>query len=73
MRGIDGPVRAVVDLTVEPLAPELTRLTITVDFEGHGIGRLLVPLVVRRQAAAEMPANHQLLRRRLEPADSAAR
>ena len=73
MRGIDGPVRAVVDLTVEPLAPALTRLTITVDFEGHGIGRLLVPLVVRRPAAAEMPANLQLLRRRLEQADSAAR
>ncbi|KQY44121.1 SRPBCC family protein [Cellulomonas sp. Root137] len=73
VRGIDGPIRAIVDLTVEPLTPALTRLTITVDFEGHGIGRLLVPLVVRRQAAAEMPANLQLLRRRLELADSAAR
>ncbi|NUU17580.1 SRPBCC family protein [Cellulomonas humilata] len=70
VRGIDGPIRAVVDVTVEPLAPELTRVTISVDFEGHGLGRLLVPLVVRRQAAAEMPENLQLLKRRLELPDA---
>src|SRR5689334_6762516 len=55
VRGIDGPIRAVVDLTVEPLAAHRSRLTIAVDFEGHGIGRLLVPLVVRREARKEMP------------------
>jgi hypothetical protein len=37
-----------------------------VDFTGHGIGRLLVPLVVRRQAATEMPGNMTRLKQRLE-------
>ena len=36
------------------------------DFAGHGIGKLLVPLIVRRTARKEMPANIDSLRRRLE-------
>src|SRR5437867_1906298 len=57
VRGIDGPVRATVDLTVKSLTAHRSRLTIAVDFTGHGIGKLLVPLVVRREAAKEMPTN----------------
>jgi cysteine desulfurase len=41
-------------------------VSIDVDFEGHGIGNLLVPLVVRRQAAKEMPTNVARLKDRLE-------
>jgi hypothetical protein len=66
VRGIDGPIRAVVDLRVEPLTAERSRLTISVDFTGHGIGKLLVPLVVRREAAKEMPSNVAALKQRLE-------
>jgi len=66
VRGIDGPIRATVDLTVAPLAETRSRLTIAVDFEGHGIGKLLVPLIVRRQADKEMPANVAALKRRVE-------
>jgi uncharacterized protein YndB with AHSA1/START domain len=66
MRGIDGPIRANVDVTVEALTDTRSRLTIAVDFEGHGIGKLLVPLVVRRQASKEMPDNLAALKRRLE-------
>jgi len=67
VRGIDGPIRAVVDVTVEPLDTNgRSRVTIAVDFEGHGIGKLLVPLVVRRQALKEMPANCRKLKERLE-------
>jgi hypothetical protein len=36
VRGIDGPIRAVVDLTVQPLTTDRSRLTIGVDFTGHG-------------------------------------
>ncbi|MGH9106153.1 MAG: SRPBCC family protein, partial [Acidimicrobiales bacterium] len=55
-RGVSGPIRAIVAVSVEPLADgSRSRVTIDVDFTGHGIGRLLVPLVVRRQAAKEMP------------------
>jgi hypothetical protein len=66
VRGIDGPIRATVDLTVEPLTETRSRLTITVDFEGHGIGKILVPLLVRREAQKEMPANLAMLKQRLE-------
>jgi hypothetical protein len=66
VRGIDGPIRAVVDVTVEALAARRSRLTIDVDFVGHGIGKVLVPVIVRREAAKEMPANVAELKRRLE-------
>ena len=66
VRGIDGPIRAIVDVTVEPLTARRSRLTIAVVFEGHGVGKLLVPLVVRREARKEMPANLATLKERLE-------
>lgn len=66
-RGIGGPIRAIVAVTVQPL-PDGSRVTISVDFTGHGIGKLLVPLLVRPQAAREMPANMSRLQQRLEEA-----
>ena len=68
VRGLDGPIRATVDLTVEPLSDTSAHLTIALDFEGHGIGRLLVPLFVRREARKEMPANLAALKQRVEAA-----
>jgi uncharacterized protein YndB with AHSA1/START domain len=66
-RVIDGPVRAVGQGRFEPLgAGDRTRFTFELDFEGHGIGKLLVPLFVRRQAAKELPQSHENLKRRLE-------
>jgi len=54
-------------VTVDPLDDgRRSRLTIEVDFERHGIGRLLVPLGVRRQARNEMPINLNTLKQRLE-------
>lgn len=41
-------------------------MTIALDFEGHGIGRLLVPVLVRREARREMPVNVTKLKERLE-------
>lgn len=66
VRGVDGPIRAIVDVAVEPISKAQARLRISLDFEGHGIGRILVPLIVRRQARAEMPTNLSKLKRRLE-------
>jgi len=65
IKGVDGPIRAVVDVMVEPLAGNRSRLTITIDFEGHGFGRILVPLVVVPEARKEMPKNLAKLRRQL--------
>ena len=66
MRGIDGPIRAVVDVLVEPVTGSRSRLTISVDFTGHGIGKILVPLMVRREARKEMPANMAALKQKME-------
>jgi uncharacterized protein YndB with AHSA1/START domain len=67
VRGVDGPVRGNVKGTIEPLeGGARSRVTIELDFEGHGIGKLLVPLVVRRQAQKELPKNAQNLKERLE-------
>jgi hypothetical protein len=66
VHGIDGPIRAMVDVDVSPLSTDRCRVTISVDFTGRGFGRLLVPLVVRRQAAKEMPVNLSNLKRCLE-------
>ena len=67
VRGIDGPIRATVDVTVEPVNESArSRVTIALDFEAHGIGKLLVPLIVRRQARDEMPVNVDCLKKRLE-------
>jgi uncharacterized protein YndB with AHSA1/START domain len=67
VRGVDGPVRGTVRGTVDSLQDgQASRVTIVLDFEGHGIGKFLVPLVVRRQAASEMPKNSQKLKQLLE-------
>ena len=67
VRGIDGPIRGDVKGTVEPLGDgERSKVTIALDLEGHGIGKLLLPLVVRRQVEAEMPRNMQKLKEQLE-------
>jgi uncharacterized protein YndB with AHSA1/START domain len=66
-RGVDGPVRPHVSLTIEPLAGNTgSRMTVVMDLEGHGIGRLLVPLLIRRQAARRAPRSYQHLKERLE-------
>lgn len=65
--GLDGPIRGIVEVSVEPLDDDVrSRVTISLDFEGHGIGKLLIPLVVRRQADKEMPANMRRLKEQLE-------
>jgi uncharacterized protein YndB with AHSA1/START domain len=66
VRGTDGPIRAAVDVLVEPLAATRSRLTISVDFAGYGIGKILVPLMVRREARKEMPVNMAALKQRIE-------
>ena len=66
VRGLDGPIRATVDVVVQPVTDVRSRLTISVNFSGRGIGRVLVPLVIRQQARKEMPDNLATLKRRME-------
>lgn len=65
-RVLDGPVRAFGKGKFEPIGDgDRTRFTEKIDFEGHGIGKLLVPLVVRRQAAKDTVKNLEDLKRML--------
>ena len=66
VRGTDGPIRAPVDVLVEPVTGSRSRLTISADFAGNGIGKILVPLMVRREARKEMPDNVAALQRLIE-------
>jgi uncharacterized protein YndB with AHSA1/START domain len=66
VRGRGGPLIAIAKGTVEPLADgERSRVAIAIDFEAHGIGKLLLPLV-RRQARKQLPKNEQQLKEVLE-------
>jgi uncharacterized protein YndB with AHSA1/START domain len=70
VRGLDGAVRGGVKGRIEPLDKGASsRVTIELDLQGHGIGKLLLPLFVRRKAEAEMPRNMQRLKERLERGD----
>jgi polyketide cyclase/dehydrase/lipid transport protein len=68
VRGVGGGlVLAIAKGVIEPLdGGERSRVTIGLDFEVHGIGRLLVPLVMRRQARRQLPRNEQRLKEILE-------
>jgi uncharacterized protein YndB with AHSA1/START domain len=65
-QGIDGPVRPHATITIEPLeGGARSRVTFTLDFEGHGLGVPLIALV-RRQARAGAPVSYRNLQRILE-------
>ena len=66
VRGVDGPIRATVDVTVSPLDDgRRSRVQIELEFAGRGIGTSSLPIAVRG-ARKEMPANLQRLKERLE-------
>jgi hypothetical protein len=67
VRGAGGPLIAIANGTIEPLdGGQRSRLTIAFDLHAHGIGRLLVPLVIRRQVKKTLPRNEQKLKQILE-------
>jgi uncharacterized protein YndB with AHSA1/START domain len=66
-RGIDGSVRATVRAGIVPLdGGTRSRFNFELALEGHGIGKLLIPLFVRRQIARQVPRTHQQLKAVLE-------
>ena len=69
-RGTGGPIRVVGKGTVEPVGDgSRSRVTINLDFTGHGVGKLLVPMA-RVQARKQVPKDHQRLKERLESGTS---
>jgi uncharacterized protein YndB with AHSA1/START domain len=65
-QGIDGPIRPHATITVEPIDDGTrSRVTFALDFEGHGLGVPLLPLV-RRQARNGAPTSYGNLKKLLE-------
>jgi carbon monoxide dehydrogenase subunit G len=67
VRGVGGPAIAIARGAIDPLDDgRRSRVTIALDFEGRGIGKLLVALIIRRQARKQLPRNEQRLKELLE-------
>jgi uncharacterized protein YndB with AHSA1/START domain len=65
-RGMDGPLRPVGHGKVEPVGDGTrSRVTIELDFEAHGLGKVLRPVVVS-QARKQVPEDQRQLKERLE-------
>jgi uncharacterized membrane protein len=65
-RGIEGPIRPVGSVSVEPVGDgSRSRVTLELDLEGHGFGKIIAPLA-RRQAVKEVPKAQARLKERLE-------
>jgi hypothetical protein len=66
-RVLDGPVRGVGTIVVEPAGDgSRSRVTFTIDFEGHGLGgRVLVPLA-KSQARKQIPKDQARMKELLE-------
>jgi uncharacterized protein YndB with AHSA1/START domain len=66
VRGVDGPLRPAMTVTIEPLdGGAASRVTFALDFEGRGFADLLVPMI-RRMAAKGSMESYRNLKRRLE-------
>ncbi|MDQ2967754.1 MAG: SRPBCC family protein [Actinomycetota bacterium] len=66
-RVLDGPVRAVGTVAIEPLDHgSRSRVTITIDFQGHGLGgKVLLPLA-KSQARKQIPKDQAKMKALLE-------
>jgi Polyketide cyclase / dehydrase and lipid transport len=65
-QGVEDPIRPHATITIEPIdSGTRSRVTFVLDFEGHGLGVPLVPLV-RRQAQNGAPTSYHNLKKLLE-------
>lgn len=66
-RVLDGPVRAVGTVSIDPLDDgSRSRVTITLDFEGHGLGGKLLLPIAKSQARKQVPQAHTRMKELLE-------
>jgi uncharacterized membrane protein len=70
-RGVDGPVRPVGSVTVEPAGEGRSRVTLELDLQGHGIGVLFAPFA-RMQASKQVPKDQAKLKEILESSGPSA-
>jgi uncharacterized membrane protein len=65
-RVIDGSIRPFGTITVEPVGDgSRSRLTLEIDFEGHGFGKVITPLA-RHNVRKQVPKDQVRLKERME-------
>jgi hypothetical protein len=64
-RGTAGALRPVGTYTVDPTGESSSRVNVELDLEGHGIGKLFA-ILVRRQAAKQVPLDQEKFKELLE-------
>jgi uncharacterized membrane protein len=65
-KGLNGPVRPVGTITVEPAGEGRSRLTVELDLRGHGLVGPVLAILARGQARKQIPLDQQRLKERLE-------
>jgi len=66
-RVLDGPVRAVGTISIEPIGDgSRSRLTFTLEFKGHGLGGKLLLPVARVQSRKQIPKDQARMKELLE-------
>jgi uncharacterized protein YndB with AHSA1/START domain len=66
-RVLDGPIRAVGTVSVEPIGDgSRSRLTFTLDFQGHGLGGKVLLPVAKSQARKQIPKDQARMKALLE-------
>jgi uncharacterized protein YndB with AHSA1/START domain len=66
-RVLDGPIRAVGTVSVEPIGDgSRSRLTFTLDFQGHGLGGKVLLPVAKSQARKQIPKDQARMKELLE-------
>ena len=69
-RVLDGPVRADGTIGIEPIGDgSRSKLTITIDFTGHGLGGKVLLPVARAQARKQIPKDQARMKELLESHD----
>lgn len=65
-KGLNGPIRPVGSVTVEPAGDNRSKVTLELELHGHGLlGKLLSPLATS-DARKQVPQDQQRLKERLE-------
>jgi uncharacterized membrane protein len=66
-RVLDGPIRAAGTVSVEPVGDgSRSRVTISIDFEGHGLGGKVLLPVAKTQARKQIPKDQARMKELLE-------
>jgi uncharacterized membrane protein len=65
-RGLNGPVRPVGTVTVEPAGEDRSKVTLELDLQSHGLLGLIVGPLARSQSRKLVPEDQKRLKERLE-------